>query len=85
MPAARVNRDPAVRELCERASESDLEEKEVRCLWRPQAELNEFLIRTVAADGCASAEVHETPIRTVIINRAARTRKELSEKGPKDS
>ena len=47
---------------------------------RPQAQLNEFLIRTVAGDGYASAEVHETPIRTVIINRAARTRKELSEK-----
>ena len=46
VPAARVNRDPAVREL------------------------NELWIRTLAADGNASAEVCVTPIRTEIIIRA---------------
>ena len=63
---------PKIYEFNGRASDSDLEEKEVRRQWRFQTELNEFLLRTLTADGCASAEVHVTPIRTEIVIRATR-------------
>jgi len=46
-----------------------------------QAELNEFLMRTLAEDGYAGVEVRVTPIRTEIIIRATRTREVLGEKG----
>lgn len=46
-----------------------------------QAELNEFLQRTLAEDGYAGVEVRVTPIRTEIIIRATRTREVLGEKG----
>lgn len=46
-----------------------------------QAELNEFLTRTLAEDGYAGVEVRKTPIRTEIIIRATRTREVLGEKG----
>jgi len=45
------------------------------------AELNEFLMRTLAEDGYAGVEVRVTPIRTEIIIRATRTREVLGEKG----
>ena len=38
------------------------------------AELNEFLARTLGEDGYAGVEVRVTPIRTEIIIRATRTR-----------
>ena len=37
------------------------------------AELNEFLARTLGEDGYAGVEVRVTPIRTEIIIRATRT------------
>eukprot|EP00922_Rhytidocystis_sp_ex-Travisia-forbesii_P070635 GHVS01105484.1.p1 GENE.GHVS01105484.1~~GHVS01105484.1.p1 ORF type:complete len:236 (+),score=20.20 GHVS01105484.1:95-802(+) len=46
-----------------------------------QAELNEFLERTLAEDGYAGVEVRVTPIRTEIIIRATRTREVLGVKG----
>lgn len=46
-----------------------------------QAELNEFLSRTLAEDGYSGVEVRVTPIRTEIIIRATRTREVLGEKG----
>jgi len=46
-----------------------------------QAELNEFLTRTLSEDGYAGLEVRVTPIRTEIIIRATRTREVLGEKG----
>ena len=64
VPTARVNRDPAARELNERASDSDLGEM--------QADLNEVLIRNLSADGYASAEVRLTSIPTEIIICATR-------------
>eukprot|EP00927_Polykrikos_kofoidii_P021382 TRINITY_DN2024_c0_g1_i17.p1 TRINITY_DN2024_c0_g1~~TRINITY_DN2024_c0_g1_i17.p1 ORF type:complete len:270 (+),score=43.31 TRINITY_DN2024_c0_g1_i17:91-810(+) len=45
------------------------------------AELNEFLMRTLAEDGYAGVEVRVTPIRTEIIIRATRTREVLGDKG----
>eukprot|EP00420_Gonyaulax_spinifera_P038307 CAMPEP_0197886538 /NCGR_PEP_ID=MMETSP1439-20131203/16756_1 /TAXON_ID=66791 /ORGANISM="Gonyaulax spinifera, Strain CCMP409" /LENGTH=264 /DNA_ID=CAMNT_0043506335 /DNA_START=58 /DNA_END=850 /DNA_ORIENTATION=+ len=45
------------------------------------AELNEFLMRTLAEDGYAGVEVRVTPIRTEIIIKATRTREVLGEKG----
>jgi len=45
------------------------------------AELNEFLMRTLAEDGYSGVEVRVTPIRTEIIIRATRTREVLGEKG----
>merc|ERR1712061_832473 len=45
------------------------------------AELNEFLMRTLAEDGYAGVEVRVTPIRTEVIIRATRTREVLGEKG----
>ncbi|OLQ08476.1 40S ribosomal protein S3-3 [Symbiodinium microadriaticum] len=45
------------------------------------AELNEFLARTLGEDGYAGVEVRVTPIRTEIIIRATRTREVLGEKG----
>ena len=45
------------------------------------AELNEFLMRTLAEDGYAGVEVRVTPIRTEIIIRATRTQNVLGEKG----
>jgi len=45
------------------------------------SELNEFLMRVLAEDGYAGAEVRVTPIRTEIIIRATRTREVLGEKG----
>eukprot|EP00441_Pelagodinium_beii_P047120 CAMPEP_0197622660 /NCGR_PEP_ID=MMETSP1338-20131121/2869_1 /TAXON_ID=43686 ORGANISM="Pelagodinium beii, Strain RCC1491" /NCGR_SAMPLE_ID=MMETSP1338 /ASSEMBLY_ACC=CAM_ASM_000754 /LENGTH=233 /DNA_ID=CAMNT_0043192407 /DNA_START=37 /DNA_END=738 /DNA_ORIENTATION=+ len=45
------------------------------------AELNEFLSRTLGEDGYAGVEVRVTPIRTEIIIRATRTREVLGEKG----
>merc|ERR1712093_793453 len=45
------------------------------------AELNEFLMRSLAEDGYAGVEVRVTPIRTEIIIRATRTREVLGEKG----
>merc|ERR1719169_45735 len=45
------------------------------------AELNQFLMRTLAEDGYAGVEVRVTPIRTEIIIRATRTREVLGEKG----
>ena len=42
-------------------------------------------MRTLAADGYASAEVDETRTLTEIIIRATRTREVLGEKVPKDS
>jgi len=45
------------------------------------AELNEFLMRTLAEDGYAGVEIRVTPIRTEIIIRATRTREVLGEKG----
>jgi len=45
------------------------------------AELNEFMMRTLAEDGYAGVEVRVTPIRTEIIIRATRTREVLGEKG----
>jgi small subunit ribosomal protein S3e len=46
-----------------------------------QAELDEFLTRTLAEDGYAGVEVRVTPIRTEIIIRATRTREVLGDKG----
>lgn len=46
-----------------------------------QAELNEFMSRTLAEDGYSGVEVRVTPIRTEIIIRATRTREVLGEKG----
>lgn len=46
-----------------------------------QAELNEFLSRTLAEDGYSGVEVRVTPIRTEIIIRATRTREVLGKKG----
>merc|ERR1712048_887843 len=45
------------------------------------AELNEFLMRTLAEDGYAGVEVRVTPIRTEVIIRATRTREVLGDKG----
>ena len=45
------------------------------------AELNEFLMRTLAEDGYAGVEVRVTPIRTEIIIKATRTREVLGDKG----
>ncbi|CAE8619207.1 unnamed protein product [Polarella glacialis] len=45
------------------------------------AELNEFLSRTLGEDGYAGVEIRVTPIRTEIIIRATRTREVLGEKG----
>merc|ERR1711972_283147 len=45
------------------------------------AELNEFLMRTLAEDGYAGVEVRVTPIRTEIIIRATRTREVPGDKG----
>merc|ERR1712110_759919 len=45
------------------------------------AELNEFLMRTLAEDGYAGVEVRVTPIRTWVIIRATRTREVLGDKG----
>jgi len=45
------------------------------------AELNEFLARTLGEDGYAGVEVRVTPIRTEIIIRATRTREVLGERG----
>mmetsp|Transcript_14847 Transcript_14847/g.27497 ORF Transcript_14847/g.27497 Transcript_14847/m.27497 type:complete len:235 (+) Transcript_14847:95-799(+) len=45
------------------------------------AELNEFLMRTLAEDGYAGVEVRVTPIRTEIIIRATKTREVLGDKG----
>ncbi|KAK2198373.1 bifunctional Ribosomal protein S3 [Babesia duncani] len=44
------------------------------------AELNEFLARTLAEDGYSGVELRITPIRTEIIIRATRTREVLGEK-----
>lgn len=46
-----------------------------------EAELNEFLTRTLAEDGYAGVEVRVTPSRTEIILRATRTKEVLGEKG----
>lgn len=46
-----------------------------------EAELNEFLTRTLAEDGYAGVEVRVSPSRTEIIIRATRTREVLGEKG----
>lgn len=46
-----------------------------------QAELNEFLTKTLAEDGYAGVEVRVTPVRTEIIVRATRTKEVLGEKG----
>ena len=46
-----------------------------------EAELHEFLMRTLAEDGYAGVEVRVTPIRTEIIIKATRTREVLGEKG----
>merc|ERR1712159_921211 len=46
-----------------------------------EAELHEFLMRTLAEDGYAGVEVRVTPIRTEIIIRATRTREVLGDKG----
>eukprot|EP01066_Platyproteum_vivax_P020981 Platyproteum_vivax@DN8943_c0_g1_i1.p1 len=46
-----------------------------------RAELNEFLIRTLAEEGYSGVEVRPTPVRTEIIIRATRTREVLGEKG----
>lgn len=43
------------------------------------AELNEFLARTLGEDGYAGVEVRVTPIRTEIIIRATRTQVETVE------
>ncbi|UKJ89683.1 40S ribosomal protein S3 [Theileria orientalis] len=44
------------------------------------AELNEFLSRTLAEDGYSGVELRITPVRTEIIIRATRTREVLGEK-----
>ncbi|AFZ81482.1 40S ribosomal protein S3, putative [Theileria equi strain WA] len=44
------------------------------------AELNEFLARTLAEDGYSGVELRITPVRTEIIIRATRTREVLGEK-----
>lgn len=46
-----------------------------------EAELNEFLTRTLAEDGYAGIEVRVSPNRTEVIVRATRTREVLGEKG----
>ncbi|XP_043851836.1 LOW QUALITY PROTEIN: 40S ribosomal protein S3-like [Dromiciops gliroides] len=46
-----------------------------------KAELNEFLTRELAEDGCSGVEVRVTPTRTEIIVLATRTQNVLGEKG----
>ena len=46
VPAARMSRDPVVRELHERVSDSELEEKEFRCRCRFQHRVERILIAT---------------------------------------
>uniref|UniRef100_A0A2K5PST4 KH type-2 domain-containing protein n=1 Tax=Cebus imitator TaxID=2715852 RepID=A0A2K5PST4_CEBIM len=46
-----------------------------------KAELNEFLTRELAEDGCSGVEVQVTPTRTEIIILATRTQNVLGEKG----
>ncbi|KAB0351831.1 hypothetical protein FD754_016688, partial [Muntiacus muntjak] len=46
-----------------------------------KAELNEFLTRELAEDGCSGGEVQVTPTRTEIITLATRTQNVPGEKG----